>query len=807
MKKTVLAVLLGICMLFSLVPTFAFTASGEGAAPDEAPAVPENGAVICPVCQAENCTKSHVLCDTCKVYDCGVDHTAVPAGEIVKCETCGLENCESKHENWCEECKKDDCGIDHSTPKTCETCGETLTEGHTCPTDPVCSCSVLCKADAPKSDCTVCSAEGGVCTGSNKYMKVQAMIDALRTEFKESEREAALAEYEAVTKAISELSEEEFALLDLTNYYAAANPIVIPEVTFAETLLDAASLGTLYGLMTDEENAAKIANLTVEELKAVRAYAVTLYEADSSPSDDDTYQYRYLTGKIDNLIVKKDSSYLTEYLAKCECTPEKGVHKEDCPAYIPLPAATVTDLNITSVQAHLGLDKNSALQEVVLTHAMQFATRKDYTDLQRAYYGDWIADFVITTNTDITGADAYLAGQYDAYDADWVWLKLNEQDTLQADTPLRLITMLTNWEFPFEGIIDYIQEFQCGLWVSDEYLQNHPDFAVTVELRLYPTDASGGHDNQTYHTLSTTTYKPTLATLTYTAVTKDFGKQAVTSTAGGEVSSSETVVVTAEEVTGSTVAARDGYTFAGWFTDEACTQKVTASWIDADNKLTPQKNSEGIYEDATYYALFEEMSTTVTYKTTGNGAVLFKGETADDTITDTIGNVTGKPKTATVKAAKGYMFAGWYTDEACTALHSTNASLEEDCGTYYAKFVKDHATVTITKTINSKSSSDQSFIVTVSGTAYNGESVNVDVVIVIPAGQTSGSAKVVLPACGNDPYTISDPDTWNWRYRASANASVAISGGDSDKAVTVSSSLKNGNWLGDCDVYAYKKES
>ena len=89
MKKTVLAVLLGICMLFSLVPTFAFAASGEGAAPDEAPAVPENGAVICPVCQAENCTKSHVLCDTCKVYDCGVDHTAVPAGEIVKCETCG----------------------------------------------------------------------------------------------------------------------------------------------------------------------------------------------------------------------------------------------------------------------------------------------------------------------------------------------------------------------------------------------------------------------------------------------------------------------------------------------------------------------------------------------------------------------------------------------------------------------------------------------------------------------------------------------------------------------------------------------
>ena len=179
----------------------------------------------CETCKQENCESKHEnWCATCLKDDCGIDHSAPKT-----CETCGQENCESKHENWCEICKKDDCGIDHDAPKTCETCGETLGEDHTCPTDPVCSCSVLCKVDAPKSDCTVCSAEGGVCTGSDKYVTVQAMIDALRTEFKESEREAALAEYEAATKAISELSEEEFALLDLTNYYAAANPTVIPE--------------------------------------------------------------------------------------------------------------------------------------------------------------------------------------------------------------------------------------------------------------------------------------------------------------------------------------------------------------------------------------------------------------------------------------------------------------------------------------------------------------------------------------------------------------------------------------------------
>ena len=210
MKKKVIAILLSLSMIVGIMPTLAFATSGETTPVSETTAPTESTPSVCPVCQTENCTaehkqceicesydcaKTHVFCETCEIYDCGVDHSAIPAGE----------------------------------PAKCETCGEVLSEGHICPTDPVCSCSVLCKADAPKSDCPVCSTEGGVCTGSGKYVEVQAMIDALRTEYKESEREAAFAEYEAVTKAIGELSKEEFALLDLTNYYAAANPTVIPE--------------------------------------------------------------------------------------------------------------------------------------------------------------------------------------------------------------------------------------------------------------------------------------------------------------------------------------------------------------------------------------------------------------------------------------------------------------------------------------------------------------------------------------------------------------------------------------------------
>ena len=64
---------------------------------------------------------------------------------------------------------------------------------------------------------------------------------------------------------------------------------------------------------------------------------------------------------------------------------------------------------------------------------------------------------------------------------------------------------------------------------------------------------------------------------------------------------------------GSTPTASAGFKFVGWFKDEACTEAADASWIGADNKLTPGKTKNyGTeetpamgYEAATYYAKFE----------------------------------------------------------------------------------------------------------------------------------------------------------------------------------------------------------
>ncbi len=76
---------------------------------------------------------------------------------------------------------------------------------------------------------------------------------------------------------------------------------------------------------------------------------------------------------------------------------------------------------------------------------------------------------------------------------------------------------------------------------------------------------------------------------------------------------SETVKAITGTASGSTPQAKDGYKFVGWYTDEACTISVDKEWVDADNKLTPDKTENyGTeadpkmgYEATTYYAKFE----------------------------------------------------------------------------------------------------------------------------------------------------------------------------------------------------------
>ena len=82
---------------------------------------------------------------------------------------------------------------------------------------------------------------------------------------------------------------------------------------------------------------------------------------------------------------------------------------------------------------------------------------------------------------------------------------------------------------------------------------------------------------------------------------------------------SETLKVLTGKASGSTAAANNAPTFrfVGWYSDEACTQPVDSSWVDANNKLTPVK-AGAAWTDTTYYAKFEYNRTdlTITKKAT-----------------------------------------------------------------------------------------------------------------------------------------------------------------------------------------------
>ncbi len=114
---------------------------------------------------------------------------------------------------------------------------------------------------------------------------------------------------------------------------------------------------------------------------------------------------------------------------------------------------------------------------------------------------------------------------------------------------------------------------------------------------------------------------------------------------------SENVTAVATGVSGSVPTVGTGYRFAGWFTDADCKVPVDSAWVDsATNKITPQK-SDGVYQSATYYALFVPTNTTLkirrdevdsddTFIYHVVGKATFTGETVDMFVTLHGSNVT-----------------------------------------------------------------------------------------------------------------------------------------------------------------------
>ena len=102
-----------------------------------------------------------------------------------------------------------------------------------------------------------------------------------------------------------------------------------------------------------------------------------------------------------------------------------------------------------------------------------------------------------------------------------------------------------------------------------------------------------------------------------------------------------------------------GYTFTGWYADEACTTP-----FDFDAYFASQEKA-----DVTVYAGFEEVVATVVAIVYMSDDVQFWRQIVEDGVTASDAGEPGKA---------GFRFTGWYADEACTQLFDFDAYFAQD---------------------------------------------------------------------------------------------------------------------------------
>ena len=123
-----------------------------------------------------------------------------------------------------------------------------------------------------------------------------------------------------------------------------------------------------------------------------------------------------------------------------------------------------------------------------------------------------------------------------------------------------------------------------------------------------------------------------------------------------------------ESITLPTPAAWAGYTFLGWYTDEALTEKFVGTTMPAG--------------DAILYAKWTEAESSISFNTNGGTAV--------EAIEGNYGDTVTKPADPTMI---GYTFAGWYSDEDLTTPY-TFSTLPATPITVYAKWNVNSYTIT-----------------------------------------------------------------------------------------------------------------
>ena len=146
-----------------------------------------------------------------------------------------------------------------------------------------------------------------------------------------------------------------------------------------------------------------------------------------------------------------------------------------------------------------------------LTFALNFKI-KDMENLTDEYleklfnkYGDYYTDYVLTisglSQESVTfnangGADGYLAGQYDAWSKNWVSVPFDDV-TVENGQSLYIMEYAAKLmgqqglRFTLAEVAEIVQNFDCGVYFTPEFLAANPDLKVDLELKVFTEDAEG----------------------------------------------------------------------------------------------------------------------------------------------------------------------------------------------------------------------------------------------------------------------------------------------------------------------------
>ena len=158
---------------------------------------------------------------------------------------------------------------------------------------------------------------------------------------------------------------------------------------------------------------------------------------------------------------------------------------------------------------------------------------------------------------------------------------------------------------------------------------------------------------------------------------------------------------------------------------------------------------------------------------------------------------------STPTAAEGFVFVGWYSDEACTQPvemswvsnnklvpgKTKNYGTAEspvmgyEAATYYAKFAADAAELTITRQ-GQDIDEGQSFIFDVVGPGGYNKRVAI-----------SGSDSVTIKGLKTGTYTVTEVTSWSWRHTAGGSTQIVDLQPEQDSKVDFTNTLSNGEWL------------